>query len=149
VISVHLAARLRESDVRWRPRAGDRFTLVAPELTGEVFTISDMMIEAHEFPTGTVLGFNGTTEWALDSVSQEDALWLPREDQLRALLRDTFRSLVADGEVYRVTTRSASGTEATFQAASADDAYARALLALVGPAVGTTPGSTRPAAGAG
>ena len=148
MISVHLAARLRASDVRWRPRAGDRFTIVAPELTGEVFTISDMMIEAHEFPTGTVLGFNGTTEWALDSVSQEDALWLPREDQLRAMLGGTFRSLVADGEAYRVTTRSASGTEETFQAASVDDAYAQALLALVAPALGAIPASTRPAAGA-
>ena len=59
-----------------------------------MFTVSDMTIEAHRYPTGTVLGFNGTTEWALDSVAIDDALWLPREDQLRDLLRGTFRQLI-------------------------------------------------------
>ena len=34
-----------------------------------------MTIEAHHYPTGTELGFNGTTEWALDSVSADDSLW--------------------------------------------------------------------------
>ena len=31
-----------------------------------------------------MLGFNGTTEWALDSLKTEQVLWLPREGQLRA-----------------------------------------------------------------
>ncbi|MFC5272404.1 hypothetical protein [Brachybacterium sacelli] len=30
--------------------------------------------------------FNGTTEWALDSVEQHEAIWIPREDQLRTAL---------------------------------------------------------------
>ena len=52
----------------------------------EVFVVSDMTVEVHDFPTGKVIGFNGTTEWALDSLAQGDVVWLPREDQLRELL---------------------------------------------------------------
>lgn len=104
------------------------------ETLGDVFTISEMTVEAHSYPGGTVLGFNGTTEWALDSVAVEDALWLPREDQLRYLLRGTFRALRRTGTdeagvfevdiVFR-------GERLTFAAESADDAYAEALLTLV------------------
>jgi hypothetical protein len=140
MISIELAWQLAAAGVRWHPRSGDRFTILQPELTGDVFTISDMMVEAHEFPTGTVLGFNGTTEWAMDSVAKDDALWLPGEDQLRTMLGGTFRSLaVVDGE-YLVTTVSASGEERTFHADVAADAYAHALLALVALAVSGSTG---------
>ena len=88
-----LARRLRDAGLRWRPRAGDRFLIETPGFDGDVFTLSDMTIEVHEYPTGTVLGFNGTTEWALDSVAADDSLWLPREDQLRELLGPVFRGL--------------------------------------------------------
>ena len=89
-----------------------------------------MTIEAHEFPTGTILGFNGTTEWALDSVAIEDALWLPREDQLRALLRSSFRALrLADG-VYEVEVE-LLGRPRVLAAPEPVDAYGRALLALI------------------
>ncbi|WP_374204850.1 pilus assembly protein CpaE [Actinotalea sp. C106] len=93
MISAELAVALRDAGVRWRPAAGDRFVIPQPELDGEIFTLSEMTIEAREYSTGTVLGFNGTTEWALDSVAQDEALWLPREDQLRELLGGTFVSL--------------------------------------------------------
>ena len=65
--------------------SGDRFQLDEPEFEADVFTVSEMTIEPRAYPTGTILAFNGTTEWALDSVALEEALWLPREDQLREL----------------------------------------------------------------
>ena len=130
-----LAVALREAGLRWTPAAGDRFVIPQPELDGQVFTLSEMTIEAHHYPTGTVLGFNGTTEWALDSVAQDEALWLPREDQLRALLGTTFVALRRsddDGrESFTVTTRGDGGAEREDRAATAADAYALALLALV------------------
>lgn len=86
VISVDSAQRLERAGVRWQPRTGDRFTVRSAEVMGEVFTVADMVVEAREYPTGTLLAFNGTTEWALDSVQFDQALWLPREDQLRELL---------------------------------------------------------------
>jgi len=135
MISTDNAVALEAAGLRWHPRPGDRFVLRSADLEGEVFTISEMVVEAHEYPTGTVLGFNGTTEWALDSVRQEDALWLPREDQLRELLGGTFRSLArsSDGR-YQVLVEIGGQPERVFTADSATDAYAEALLALVGAA---------------
>ncbi len=133
MISEHLAARLRAAGLRWHPAPGDRFVIPQPELAGQVFTLSEMTIEAHHYPTGTVLGFNGTTEWALDSVAEDDALWLPREDQLRDLLGATFVSLVreAGSDEWLVTTRDPDGTQVGYRESSASDAYGAALLALV------------------
>lgn len=134
MISVALALELRGSGVRWRPRSGDSFVITREGFEGDVFVVSDMTIESHEFETGTILGFNGTTEWALDSVAIEDALWLPREDQLRELLGGTFRSLERAGDRYSVTSVLGSAP-ATSEADSPEDAYATALLALVRAAV--------------
>ncbi len=131
MISTHLARALCDAGLRWEPAAGDRFVIPQPELEGEIFTLSEMTIEAHHYPTGTILGFNGTTEWALDAVAQEDALWLPREDQLRDLLGAAFVSLTRDGDAWVVTTREPGADPVEFRSASAADAYGDALLALV------------------
>ena len=136
MISVELAASLKAAGLVWHPVTGDRFTLLTGAFDGEVFTLSDMVVEAHESQTGTVLGFNGTTEWALDATEATDALWLPREDQLRGLLGASFRSLERIDSGYRVT--SVLPTDAAdVEGASAywgdepAEAYGRALLALV------------------
>ena len=103
------------------------------ESTGtDAFTVSDMTIEAHAYPSGTILGFNGTTEWALDSVALEDALWLPREDQLRTALRDTFERLERDDVDggWRVVC-TFRGERTTHLADTPEDAYALAVLAEV------------------
>ena len=126
MISVDLARRLSDAGLRWHPAPGDRFVVDTPGFEEDVFTLSDMTIEAHHHPTGTVLGFNGTTEWALDSVSAADSLWMPREDQLRTLLGPTFVSLSRDGDAFVVTS-----TDGTERDPDAEIAYARALLAYV------------------
>jgi hypothetical protein len=130
MISTELARALQSAGLRWKPVSGDFFRILRPELESDVFTVSDMTIEPHEFDTGTILGFNGTTEWALDSLALEDALWLPREDQLRELLRGTFRGLFREGAGYRVDVQIAE-LDDFFTAADASDAYAAALLALI------------------
>jgi len=142
VISLELARALRDSGLVWHPVRGDNFSIDRIEADAEIYTLSDMTVEAHEFSSGTVLGFNGTTEWALDSVALDDALWLPREDQLRDLLGASFRSLdrveatetiddvslpVAAYRVVTVVDGAARGIEAT----DAADAYARALIVLL------------------
>jgi hypothetical protein len=134
LISEHLAVALRDAGLRWAPAPGDRFVIPQPELAGQVFTLSEMTIEAHHYPTGTILGFNGTTEWALDSVAKDDVLWLPREDQLRELLGATFVSLERDPDADRpwvVAVREPDGATRRHRGATASDAYATALLALV------------------
>ncbi|WP_168914685.1 pilus assembly protein CpaE [Microcella flavibacter] len=140
MISTSLARQLRDAGLRWKPLSGDRFQIDRPELDADVFTISDLMIEPHEYSTGTVLGFNGTTEWALDSVDVTDALWLPREDQLRDLLRTAFVRLEREQELYRVVlapeaadddSEDAGGAERVYESVSAPEAYGLALLAVL------------------
>jgi hypothetical protein len=146
MISTALARELREAGLDWVPASGDAFQL-APDaeradggadvgdFEGDVFTISDMTIEAHSYSTGTVLGFNGTTEWALDSVALEDALWLPREDQLRELLRGTFlgleRLLGDQGRVIYTVRSRLDGKDAAYASDDPSEAYGLALLALI------------------
>ncbi len=130
MISERLAIALRDAGLRWDPRPGDRFVIPQPELEGQVFTLSEMTIEARQYPTGTILGFNGTTEWALDSVAKEEALWLPREDQLRDLLGGTFAALRRTDGGYTVATSGPGGDREVTERVAAD-AYARALLALM------------------
>ena len=132
MISLSAAERLARAGLVWHPAAGDRFTVRADQLMGQVFTISDMVVEPHEYPSGTVLGFNGTTEWALDSVQQDDALWLPREDQLRDLLGPAFRSLARSTTGwFEVLAEVPGQPERVFGSANPADAYAEALLALL------------------
>ena len=127
MISTQLARALRDSGLVWKPAVGDWFRIDRVEADEDVFILSDMTVEAHEFDTGTVLGFNGTTEWALDSVEVGAALWLPREHQLRALLGTAFVSF-APGFVV---TALVDGAPLQFTADDAEDAYAKALLALL------------------
>jgi hypothetical protein len=130
MISTELARALRDSGLAWHPQSGDSFRIDRIEADEELFTLSDMTVEAHTFDTGTVLGFNGTTEWALDSVALEDALWHPRENQLRELLVPAFVALERTDGGYAVTAVLA-GYERRFEASDAADAYARALLAVL------------------
>lgn len=127
MLSTDLALALRDNGLVWHPASGDRFQLDEPEFEADVFTVSEMTIEPRRYPTGTILAFNGTTEWALDSVALEDALWLPREDQLRELLRGAFRGLVRLADTYRVDIEFA-GERADFEHPQPEDAYALALL---------------------
>src|ERR1700709_273314 len=131
IISPQLARALRVAGLRWHPTSGDMFLIDRPGFEGDVFALSNMTIEAHEFTTGTVLGFNGTTEWALDEVALDDTLWLPAEHQLRALLAATFVALRRTDDGHEVETVLA-GEPSIFVGIDAADAYAGAVLMLVG-----------------
>jgi len=126
-----MAEDLRAAGLRWSPSPGDRFVLPDRGMDDEVFVLSDMTVEVHQFPTGQVIGFNGVTEWALDSVEVDEALWLPLEHQLRDLLGGMFVRLEADRAGWSVTTRLPDGSTDTHTAAHPDLAYAGALLAVL------------------
>jgi hypothetical protein len=130
MISTEAALALRDAGLVWRPRSGDRFQLDEPEFEADVFTVSEMTIEARSYPTGTILAFNGTTEWALDSVALADALWLPSEEQLREMLRGGFRALRRLDDTYEVEIVRAGQTR-RFAHPEPADAYAMALLSLL------------------
>ena len=130
MIGVEVAHALKEAGLTWKPGSGDRFVIPDRDLDDQVFTLSNMTIEIYQVPEGRVIGFNGTTEWALDDVEIEEALWLPREDQLRELLGGTFRALRRSPAGYDVQ-MSLLGEDRTFTAESPDGAYAAALLHLL------------------
>jgi len=135
MITRELALALRQAGLVWHPESGDRFQLdlsndVEPEVEADIFTVSEMTIEARRTPSGTDLAFNGTTEWALDAVELADAVWLPREDQLRELLRGTFRRLVRLDDTFAVEIEIREET-VRFEHPDPAEAYALALLALI------------------
>ena len=127
MITLDVARRLRTLGVQWEPRPGDRFMVDQPEMTDSVFWFSDFTIEMHEYGEQRVLGFNGTTEWALDSVPVEACLWLPREDQLRKLLGTMLVRLERDEHGWTVIWR-LDGVEHRAHSSEVDEAYAAALM---------------------
>ncbi|HZZ98278.1 MAG TPA: hypothetical protein VFE19_14740 [Jatrophihabitantaceae bacterium] len=130
MISVALARKLRDGGLRWDPAPGDRFVVADRDMDNEVFTISDMTVEMHDFPGGSVIGFNGTVEWALDSIEAHNSVWLPSEAQVRERLGATFRRLERSGEDWCVVIEVA-GREVVTTDPDATEAYGLALLHLV------------------
>jgi hypothetical protein len=130
VITIEQARRLRKAGALWVPGAGDRFVVPDRDMDEDVFVVSDMTVEVHDYPGGKVIGFNGTTEWALDSIEQREVVWLPREEQLRALLGPRFVRLEAVPGGFGVVLTDEDDTSRFF-AADAEQAYAEALLALL------------------
>ena len=129
MLDVVLAQQLRAAGLDWEPKPGDRFVLPLPDMRDEVFILSNVIADVHRFENGNVIGFNGTTEWALDSVEQDDVVWLAREEQLRDLLGAAFVRLEQVTGGYAVTATSGDGEDRRFVDIDAERAYARAVLA--------------------
>jgi hypothetical protein len=130
MISRDLAVRLAPH-LRWHPSNGDQFFVREPEMADAVFTVSDMVVELVERDGDSRFHFNGTVEWALDSVASADVVWLPREDQLRELVGDFFLSLDA-GDGFVVTVSGPGRAFHTPPTPLVADAYALALLHVLG-----------------
>ncbi|MBT1672674.1 pilus assembly protein CpaE [Curtobacterium flaccumfaciens] len=134
MIAVELARSLRDAGLRWHPETGDRFVIDKPGIDHDVYTVSEMTVERHDSPSGTILGFNGTTEWALDSVTATESLWLPREDQLRELLGPSFIGLTrvqVGGRVVFTVTATIGGADRSFASEVPAIAYGQALQAYI------------------
>ena len=135
MIAVELARRLREAGLPWTPAPGGRFVMADRAVRvgaglDDVFVVSEMTVDVADTPTGPLLRFNGTTEWALDNVEQDDVLWLPREAQLRERLGEAFRRLEAVPGGFVVVLAAGPGEERHVDL-DAECAYARALLAVL------------------
>ncbi|SDD58091.1 hypothetical protein [Auraticoccus monumenti] len=132
MITAELAAELSRAGLGWKPTNGDRFMIPRQELDHEVYLVSDMTIEVeHQAVGGGLVKFNGTTEWALDSIAQGEVVWLPREDQLRHALGETFLSLARVYDSWVVTVE-ADGEEVRVIDNDVECVYAKALLRVLG-----------------
>lgn len=132
MITAELAVELSRAGLGWQPANGDRFMIPRPEMEHEVYLVSDMTIEVERMAVGGgLVKFNGTTEWALDSIAQGDVVWLPREDQLRHALGETFLSLARVYDSWVVTVE-ADGEEVRVIDNDVECVYAKALLRVLG-----------------
>ena len=137
MISRELARQL-SALLDWTPRNGDQFFIPRPEIAESVFTVSDMVVELVVRSGESRFHFNGTVEWALDSVESSEVVWLPREDQLRDLLQDAFLSLDHTSAGYVVSGRAPEGAFHTDNEPTAAEAYGRALLYIRTAALSTS-----------
>ena len=136
MITVDTARVLRDAmenaEIPWTPAAGDRFVVPDRDFD-EPFIVSEMVIEVRDLPSGRLIRFNGTTEWALDSVAADDVLWVPWEHQLRALLGERFAALERlPGEVDGYAVVLTDGSRHVD--VDPERAYAHAVLAGLSPA---------------
>lgn len=130
MISRDLARELKPH-LDWTPANGDQFFIPRPEIGDSEFTVSDMVVELITRNGDTRFHFNGTVEWALDSVEAGEVVWLPREDQLRERLGQHFLSLDAGPGGYVVALNGPVRAHHTVPEPEVADAYARALLYVV------------------
>lgn len=141
MISLHLARWLRDAGLVWHPAPADQFLVPDHGMDDRVFVIAEMAVQVRHLATGTIIALNGTTEWALDSVLLSEALWMPREDQLREALGDAFVSLTRRRDGWAVRLRLADGTDHGVVASTAIDAWGTAVLVhLRGPGTGRPAG---------
>lgn len=130
MISVDLAVELNDAGLQWVPANGDRFHIPDRGMDHHVFSISEMTVGVDDSPGGRLIRFNGAVEWALDSIQQNEVVWLPSESQLRDRLGGSFRSLTAEDGGF-VCVVSHDDEVDSYRADTPEDAYGKALLDLL------------------
>jgi len=134
MISLALAQKLKAAGLSWNLDANDFFAIPDRGMDDNVFVITNTTVLVEKISGKLALTFHGAVEWALDYVMVTELVWLPREEQLRAMLEQHLigqpePSLVlfstADG--YRCEVQF-KGKFLAFEAFGASDAYGQALL---------------------
>ena len=75
MISVELATALKQAGLVWHPASGDRFTLTTGAFDDEVFTLSDMVVEAQRVAAPARCS---------DSTGRPNGRWTPRRSPTRS-----------------------------------------------------------------
>lgn len=138
MISNELALNLKDFGLDWQPKLHDFFAIPDTSLSNRLFVVSDMMIDVRQLFGKRMITFNGAVEWSLDYITIAEAVWLPTESQLRESLQHRLqdqaeRSVVLESSPEVCTCRLAFESKTlAFEADGASDAYARALLFILG-----------------
>lgn len=132
MISSELALRLKQAGLAWRPVERDFFMMPEHNLDEQVFVVSALPALVQNFHSEMSITFHGSIEWALDYVLLAEAVWLPAETQMRALLSDAIgvdAPLRLDRTAVGYRVQIASDADLLdFDAGDAENAYALALL---------------------
>jgi hypothetical protein len=138
MIALQTARQLKAAGLEWQPRLNDFFAIPDRGMDARVFVISDMLATIEILRGRQVVAFQGASEWALDNLVLEEVVWLPREDQLRLVLESALiergrPELRLDGGLSGYTcTITLEGQALAFKSRLAEEAYAAALLHLLG-----------------
>lgn len=152
MISLSMARALKNNGLAWSPQTNDYFAIPDRGMDEKVFVLSEVLSLIDLFHGRSVVTFHGTAEWALDYLVTSEVVWMPRADQLRAEIFDRIATRTSEGpndqagtpprkaapELVLTSDRETHRCEiharllrATFEASSAEDAYAKALLYLL------------------
>ena len=104
----------------------------------KIFVFSDMLATMEVMYGRQVVSFQGASEWALDSLVASEVVWMPTEAQLRQLLEEALAG--TDNSYLRLSGNLAEhrveivyrDSSLTFVAGDASEAYAQALLHILG-----------------
>ena len=133
MITLTLATQLKEAGLVWPATTNDFFAVPERGMDDRLFVLTDMQAQLDVFRGWPVVTFHGTSEWALDYILTAEAVWIPREEQLR----ERLISLLQDETEVQLSLHFAQditcvipwhGTTKQFKADSAADAYGIALL---------------------
>lgn len=133
MVSVDVAQQLRQAGMDWKPAEHDLFMVPGTGLDQKVFVVSELAAFVQPLAGVQHITFHGSSEWALDHVMVQDAVWLPSETQLRRALENQLSSpeytLEHGAEGYRCVIGGLDANTRSYP--SAEDAYAAALLQLL------------------
>jgi hypothetical protein len=138
MLSRNHARQLQAAGLGWTPALHDFFFFPEHGLDDRIFVIADLPAQVAVLQGESVFTFDGAAEWALDHVMATEAVWLPSEAQLRRAIEARVPDvagpqvlLMAEATGYTCTVATAIGP-LSFEATAAEEAYALALLHLLG-----------------
>ena len=136
MISLGLALRLKQAGLKWTPQLNDFFAIPERGMDAHIFVLSDLQASIEKLFGSEVVAFQGASEWALDYLVSSEAVWMPREEQIRAALLELLPE--GDFDLRLDCTRSGCQLQVSngdmlicSRAQNAADAYAEALLQLL------------------
>ncbi len=135
MISIPMALRLKQAGLKWTPKLHDFFAIPERGMDARVFVISDLQANIEKLFGSEVVAFQGASEWALDYLVTTEAVWMPREDQLREVLvaRLSKPRLSMDFTPQGCHLEVSSGSlKMDFVAQKVEDVYCQALLQVLG-----------------
>jgi hypothetical protein len=137
MISLALAQELKGAGLVWKASNHDFFAIPDRGMDDRLFVITDIMAHLDLLQGWPVITFHGTAEWALDYLVTTEVVWMPTEGQLRQELENLLKDEVE--KVLRLwwqngryhTQIQYRNETLTFDAATASDAYGKAILTIL------------------
>jgi hypothetical protein len=138
MLDIDMARKLKQAGLTWVPKLLDYFILPDRHMDDHIFVISDLLVTVDMLQNNKIISFQGSPEWALDYLITTEAVWLPREDQLRRALKAALFALDAEQPISIISHKARAVCRITlqdedqiFEADNVSQAYANALLYLL------------------